>query len=148
MPIEFQNEAQKATYDMVAAALKEEFGRQAFPDPDQPHFALLKGSARITVTVTPRGDSASVLRAFSWVVTGPERSPELHKYLLEQNLNFVLGAFGIDSDGDVLFTYAVPGEGLSAAQVLFAVYAVLGTADDYDDDIMSKFGGQRALDRG
>ena len=147
MPIEFENDAQRATYETVAATLREEFGKQAYPTTDQPAFLLARGSAFVTVSVSARGDTSSILRVYSWVVTEPESAPDLYRYLLELNLGFNLGAFGIDQQGDVAFTYALPGEGLTADQILFAVHAVSSTADQFDDEIVSKFGGRRAVDR-
>lgn len=148
MSIAFETDPQRATYERVATMLRDEFGKQASPHSERPVFMLRTGSAMTQVHVDRIGDQASVVRALSWVVTGAEQSPELHKFLLEANLSVRFGAFAVDQAGDIAFTHAIVGEGLTTDALMFSVVGVAQIADEYDDLIVQRFGGQRASERG
>jgi len=145
--MEFQTETQKKVYDKVAQILRDEFGKTATAREDNPSFVLRNGSAYVQVTVTPINEQYTTVRAHSWVVTGVENTPELLQYLLKENLNMRFGAFGIDDVGDVCFTHAVLGETLESPTLMYTLMGVASVADDYDDKIVGRFGGQRAVDR-
>lgn len=143
----FETEAQKKVYEKVAGILKEQFGKQAAPDDDHPRFVMQSGSAVVQIVVYPVDEKFTVVRAFSWVVTGAEPSTDLYKFLLKENDGFRFGGFAIDDDGDIEFGHSIVGEGCDADELLWTVGAVASTADKYDDIIVQRFGGQRAEDR-
>lgn len=145
--MEFQTEAQKKVYDKVHSILKDEFGKTAQAREDGPSFVLRNGSAYVQVTVSPINEQFTTVRAHSWVVTGVENTAELLQYLLKENLNMRFGAFGVDDVGDVCFTHAILGETLEAPTLMYTLMGVASVADDYDDKIVQRFGGQRAVDR-
>jgi hypothetical protein len=145
--MEFQTETQKKVYDKVAQILRDEFGKTATARDDSPSFVLRSGSAYVQVTVTPINEQYTTVRAHSWVVTGVENTPELLQYLLKENLNMRFGGFGIDDVGDVCFTHAILGETLESPTLMYTLMGVASVADDYDDKIVGRFGGQRAVDR-
>lgn len=145
--MEFQTETQKKVYDKVAKILQDEFGKTAQARDDNPSFVLRNGSAYVQVTIIPINDKFTTVRAHSWVVTGVENTPELLQYLLKENLNMRFGAFGVDDVGDVCFTHAILGETLEAPALMYTLMGVGSVADDYDDKIVGRFGGQRAVDR-
>jgi len=147
MAVQFTSEAQKNTYDKVSELLRDEFGRQAAVHNERPIFYITAGSAYVTIAVEALGEKESVVRALSWVVTGAETTPELTKYLLNANQNFRFGAYAMDDVGDILFTHAFYGENLSRDALLYTVYGVARVADDSDDQIVQRFGGQRGVDR-
>jgi hypothetical protein len=145
--MEFQTEAQKKVYERVAQILKEEFGKMAQPREDNPSFSIQRGSAFVQVTVVPINEQYTTIRAHSWVVTGVENTPELLQYLLKENLQMRFGAFGVDDVGDICFTHAFLGETVDSASLMYSTIGVASVADDYDDKIVQRFGGQRAVDR-
>lgn len=145
--MEFQTETQKTVYDKVAKILQDEFGKTAQAREDNPSFLLRNGSAYVQVTIIPINDKFTTVRAHSWVVTGVENTPELLQFLLKENLNMRFGAFGVDDVGDVCFTHAILGESLEAPTLMYTLMGVASVADDYDDKIVGRFGGQRAVDR-
>ena len=148
MPPQFQTETQAKVYANVAQILKDQFGAQARPNDQAPQFNIRAGSAFVTVVVSPINDKATVVRAYSWVVTGAESSTELRQFLLEQNFNMRFGGYATEpGTGDILFTHAVLGEGLDTDELMWTVMAVANTADEADDQIVQRFGGQRAVDR-
>lgn len=145
--MEFQTNSQKAVYEKVAGILRDEFGKQAQAREDIPAFLLRAGSAFVQVTVASINEKYTTVRAHSWVVTGVENTSELLQYLLKENLNMRFGAFGVDQVGDVCFTHAVLGESLDNPTLMYTVMGVASTADEYDDQIVQRFGGQRATER-
>jgi len=145
--MEFQTETQKKVYDKIAGILRDEFGKTATPREDSPSFVMSRGSAFVQLTVTPINEQYTTVRAHSWVVTGVENTPDLLQFLLKENLSMRFGAFGIDDVGDVCFTHAILGETLEAPALMYTLMAVASVADDYDDKIVGRFGGQRAVDR-
>lgn len=145
--MQFANEAQKKVYDKVAQILRDEFGKTATARDDGPSFVMRNGSAYVQVTILPINDQHTCVRAHSWVVTGVENTPELLQFLLKENLNMRFGAFGIDDVGDICFTHAILGETLESPALMYTLMGVASVADDYDDKIVGRFGGQRAVDR-
>jgi hypothetical protein len=81
---------------------------------------------------------------FSWVATGVTPSEELFRYLLTENSNFVFGGFGLTPDNTVIYQHTVIGDAIDKEQLRASVRAVAGVADDYDDQITSRFGGTTA----
>lgn len=148
MPVQFQSESQAKVYEKVGTILKEQFGAQARPNEQAPQFHIRAGSAWVTVVVSPINDKFTVVRAFSWVVTGAENTAELRQFLLEENFAMRFGAYAQEpGTGDILFTHAIVGEGVDTDELMWTVMAVANTADDADDKIVQRFGGQRAVDR-
>lgn len=147
MPIQFQSRAQEECYQKVERYMRELFGEMCQAHPTAPTFAMVKGSAMVTVTTFPWGDADSVVMIRSYVVFGAELTKELLHYLLVENFDFRFGAFGVDRDGDIFFGHNIVGSTLDKNELKASVLAVLGTADDYDDKIQQRFGGMRAADR-
>jgi len=145
--MEFQTEAQKKVYEKVGQIMRDEFGKTAQARDDAPSFVLRHGSAYVQVTIIPINEQYTTVRAHSWVVTGVENTPELLQFLLKENLNMRFGAFGIDDVGDICFTHAILGETLEAPALMYTLMGVASVGDDYDDKIVGRFGGQRAVDR-
>jgi hypothetical protein len=105
------------------------------------------GSALVEVFVFPWGTDEAIINTRSYVVTGTELTPDLMRFLLRENSNMRFGAFGIDDNGDVLFEHTIVGSTCDKIELESSVNAVLEIADDYDDKIVERWGGMRALDR-
>jgi len=146
MAIEFATEAHKKCYDKVQGYLKELFGEMVRVADDRPMFMMVHGSALASMLVLPWGEDDACITVRSYVVTGAELTLELSRYLLEENSNVRVGAFGIDRDGDIFFQYAIVGVTADKEEVKTAMLLVLQTADRYDDQIQARWGGRRAVD--
>ncbi len=83
----------------------------------------------------------------AYVVTGAELTPKLARYLLYQNGGMHFGGFGVDDDDDIFFQHSIVGSTCDRKELEASVVAVLRTADEYDDRIVERWGGQRALDQ-
>jgi hypothetical protein len=145
--MEFHSEAQKQCYEKVAIWMREMFGEQAMSREDRPSFGLVVGSALSHIVVHPWGDDDSTITAFSYVVTGAELTADLMKYLLQENDRVRFGAFSIDNEGDIIFSHTIVGSTCDKEELRTSVMFVAKLADDYDDKIVARFGGQRAADR-
>ena len=68
---------------------------------------------------------------------------QLSGYLLEKNLNFVLGSFALDAEkGAVWFNHNLLGQYLDPDELEATVAAVAQTANELDDEIKDRFGGR------
>lgn len=147
MPVQFQSEAQKAVYEKVGQYMKDLFGELARARDDLPGYYLTMGSAVVQAFVLTWGDKDAVVNVRSYVVMGAERTPEMLEFLLRQNYDMRFGGFSLDKDGDVVFEHTIVGSACDKDELKASVMGVLSTADEYDDQIVSRWGGKRALDR-
>jgi hypothetical protein len=147
MPVQFSTEAQKGIYDKVGQYMKELFGEYAQARDDYPGYYLTMGSALVHVFVLAWGNDDAAVNVKSYVVTGAERTPEMLEFLLHENNDMRFGAFGLDKDGDVVFEHTIVGSSCEKSELKASIMAVVSVADNYDDKIVSRWGGQRALDR-
>jgi hypothetical protein len=143
----FEHEAQRTCYERVSRYMRELYGESAAADSARPAFELRRGSAIVASSVGTLEDKALV-RVESWVVTDVEPTHELLEFLLRSNDQFPHGGFGLDNDNDVVFRVTLYGDTLDKEELEWAVEAVAHAADDFDDEIVDRFGGLRAVDRG
>lgn len=144
--MEFRTETQKECYDKVAGWMKTLFADYPWEKLDEPGFGIVLGSAWVEVRIHPwRNDT--VINARSKVVTGAELSLELRNFLLRKNADMVFGAFSLDAEGNILFEHTIVGSTCDPNELQASVMAVLETADEYDDYIVARWGGCRALDQ-
>ena len=145
--MEFVTPAQKETYEKVRPWINELFGVFAFERSDFPVFGVAIGSAYSTTGVHPWGEDQSTICTRAYVVTDVERTPDLMEYLLQQNGLMRFGAFGMDENGDIFFEHTILGAACDKGELKASIMAVISVADSMDDEIMSRWGGRRAVDR-
>lgn len=145
--MEFQTKAQQACYEKVAGYMKDLFGEFVRPREDVPVFGIILGSALAQTGVYPWGDDDASVTTRAYVVQGVEMVPDLMRYLLEQNAGMRFGGFGVDPEGDITFDHTIVGSTCDKEELRASVMAVVTTADKFDDEIVQRWGGQRALDR-
>ncbi len=145
--MEFKSNAQKATFEKVGQYMKELFGEMAGVRDDYPAYYLIMGSAVVQVFILPWGDNEAIINCRAYVVNGAERTQEMLEYLLRENYEMRFGAFGLDKDGSITFEHNIVGSTCDKHELKASVMAVLGTADQYDDQIIGRWGGKRAMDK-
>jgi hypothetical protein len=145
--VQFENEAQRQCYERVKGYMRQMFGEQVAVDPDTPQLRLGMGSALIGVMVGARDDHA-VVSVISYPITEVEPSLELYQYLLHQNSQMYYAAFGIDDANDITLGHDLYGDTLDKEELEWALAAVAGVSDQYDDEIKQRWGGKRAIERG
>jgi hypothetical protein len=144
--IELKTSAQRSCYEKVAKWLQEIFGEMGFPDPESPRFLIPGGSAVTNVFVGPWGDDDATVCVRAYVVMGAELTSDLMYFLLNENADMLFGAFGLDKDGDIFFDHTIVGGHLDKETLKASVKAVMQIADEYDDQIVARWGGKRARD--
>lgn len=145
--MQFENPVQEACYHKIAQWMQELYGKFPCAREDSPGLAIFMGSALVEVFVFPWGEDEAIINTRSFVVTGAELVPDLMRYLLRENSNMRFGAFGIDENGDIVFEHTIVGSTCDKKELESSVAAVLEVSDDYDDKIVERWGGKRALDR-
>ncbi len=145
--MEFKTEPQKNIYEKITPWIKEIFGTFVVVREDTPAFVITVGTAMAQVGVFPWGEDDATLTTRSYVVTGAELVPDLMEFLLHENDRMRFGAFGIDDDKDIFFEHTIVGSTCDKEELKSSVLAVILTADQYDEKITSRWGGQSARDR-
>ena len=99
-------------------------------------------------SVVPWGDNRAMVRCTAQLVKGVDVDGPLAKQLLELNGHLRFGAFAVDSaEHTVLFTHTIlGGTTLDPDELIATLSDVALIADEYDDKLMQKYGGQRMLD--
>lgn len=147
MPIEFQTDAQRTTYEKIKPWFRTLFGDFVTVVEDHPVFWVTVGSASTNTTVFPWGEDDATICTRAWLVTGAEMSNELLHFLLRENADMRFGAFGVDADNDILFEHTIVGSTADMEELRASVQAVAFTSDRYDDELVKRFGGTRMADR-
>ncbi|BAC90423.1 gll2482 [Gloeobacter violaceus PCC 7421] len=145
--MEFETEPQRQVFDKILPWVYEIFGEKAVNvHEDKPLIRISFGSAFVVANVYPWREDA-VINVRSYVVTNVEMGAELMRFLLRENDDMRFGAFGIDEENDIFFEYAIVGSTCDMPELKAAVGAVAFSADEYDDQIVARWGGERAVDR-
>ncbi|MBM3266395.1 MAG: YbjN domain-containing protein [Candidatus Sericytochromatia bacterium] len=145
--MQFDSQNQEKTYQQVKQWATEIFGEDVYLRKDAPEVSIPRGSTMLRIQVHDWGEGKVGIRALSYMVEGAEIDEALMRFLLEKNDDVVFGGFGIDSDGDVVYQHSILATGMDKEEFRAAVKAVAAVADDFDDEIVSRWGGKRALER-
>ncbi|KPK81226.1 MAG: hypothetical protein AMS25_07415 [Gemmatimonas sp. SM23_52] len=145
--MEFETQAQKECYEKVLPWVTELFGGSVLRKADVPVLGVMHGSAFAQIGVFPWGDADAIITTRAYVVTGADLTLELMRFLLQENAGMRFGAFGLDDDGDIIFEHSIVGSTCDQKELESSVIHVARAADDYDDQIVARWGGERALDQ-
>ena len=144
--MQFENDNQVTTHNAVKVYLAELFDEDLYNVDENGHFYVRYGSTVLEISVDPYGPEEVMVMVMAYCVQGVEVHEDLALGLLELNHTLPFGAFSLVGS-DIFFSYAVFGRGLKRSNLLNAIAAVANVSDDYDDRIVHKYGGERALDR-
>jgi len=139
------NPAEVATALLIERTLQDS---PAFRKIDDSLYVIKQGSAYVMISVVPWGDNKAMVRCASQLVKGVDVDGPLARQLLELNGHLRFGAFAIDpADHTVLFTHTIlGGTTLDPEELMATLRDVALIADEYDDKLMKKYGGQRMID--
>jgi hypothetical protein len=110
-------------------------------------FSLRHGSARIFVR-TRTGEKSD----FTWIsldvplLLGVKETPQVFEHVALHADDLVFGhlnAVRTDDGLMILLSHALLGDYLDEEELVRAAGAMLGTAEDLDDELQTQFGGQR-----
>lgn len=139
------NPAEVATALVIERTLSKS---AAYRKVDDRLYVIKQGSAYVMVAIVPWGTNKAMLRCTAQLVKGVRMDPKLAVQLLELNSHLRFGAFAWnDTDGVILFTHTILGGAtLDDDELVATLSDVALVADEYDDKLMKKYGGQRMLD--
>lgn len=139
------NPAEVATSLLIERTLQ---NSPAYRKVDDQLYVIKQGSAYVMISVVPWGDNKAMVRCTSQLVKGVDVDGPLAKQLLELNSHLRFGAFAWDSQEQVvLFTHTIlGGTTLDSEELMATLRDVALIADEYDDKLMKKYGGQRMID--
>ncbi len=145
--MEFKTPGQEAVYHRILPWMHELFGESLVLFDDEPLFIVNLGSAVASTRVVAWHDDETLITTRSYVVTNIRLTPELSYYLLRENNGIYFGRFAYDAEDDIVFEHSLVGETCDRRGLNHSVTTVIRIADSYDDEIVARWGGKRALDR-
>jgi hypothetical protein len=139
------NPAEVATALLIEKTLE---NSPAYRKIDDTLYVIKQGSAYVMISVVPWGDNRAMVRCTSQLVKGVDVDGPLAKQLLELNAHLRFGAFAWDpGEHTVLFSHTIlGGTTLDPEELMATLRDVALIADEYDDKLMKKYGGQRMID--
>jgi hypothetical protein len=135
----------RETFDKLKEYLGELF-EDPYHDPENDHFYVRYGTTVLEISVEPYGSEETVVVIMSYCVQDVELEEELLAGLLQLNHEMTCGHFSVVGN-DIFFAHSLFGRNLDPRDLLRAITAVANIADDYDDRIVARYGGQTALER-
>lgn len=139
------NPAEKRTCDLIEETLG---GNKAYRKVEDKLYVVKQGSSYVMINVVPWGEDRAIVRCVAQLVKGVRMSQSLAIQLLHLNSILRFGAFAFVKEGDlVLFLHSIlGGNTLDPEELLATIRDVALIADDWDDKIIERFGGQRMQD--
>ena len=141
----FEHAVQEETFRKVKEYLGELF-EEPYHDPENDHFYVRYGTTVLEISVEPHGTEEAVVVIMSYCVQDVEIAEDLLLGLLELNHQMSCGAFSLVGN-DIFYAHSLFGRSLDPRDLLRAITVVATVADDYDDRIVARYGGQTALER-
>jgi hypothetical protein len=98
------------------------------------------------------GNPRTVVRVSAPILWGVAPTPALYEWIAREGGNYVFGHVAAFNDGSepgkvfLLMTHTLLGDYLDEDELAAAMWAVLGSADDLDDELRQRFGGKRYID--
>ena len=120
----------------------------AYRKVDDSLYVIKQGSAYVMITVVPWGKDKACVRCTAQLVKGPQFDGKLAQQLLELNAYLRFGAFAWDKEQEtILFVHSIlGGTTLDPDELMATLRDVALIADEYDDKLRQKYGGQRMVD--
>jgi hypothetical protein len=139
------NPAEVATALLIERTLS---NSPAYKKVDDSLYAVKQGSTYVLINVVPWGTDKALVRCVAQLVKGVTMEAALAQQLLELNAHLRFGAFAFDPDGElILFLHSILGGAtLDPEELIATVRDVALIADEYDDRIIRKYGGQTMKD--
>jgi len=136
---------QQETFTKVKEYLGE-FFEEPYHDPENNHFYVRYGTTVLEISVEPYGSEEAIVTVMSYCVQDVEMEEDLLLGLLELNHQLLCGSFSVVGN-DIFFAHSLFGSTLEPRDLLRVITSVANLADDYDDRIVARYGGQTALEK-
>lgn len=138
------NEKLKQTNDALKKFFEKNFKDTTYFDEES--FIVSKGSTQVMVKAENITEDHVVIDLVSHVVKDANVDEQLKNFLLRANSELKFGAFGLLFDDTIIFQHTILANDFSENDLTSSINAVVSVADYYDDMIVEKAGGKRALD--
>jgi len=110
-------------------------------------YSIPMGSTRVFVHVMAHpNDEATLVSVFAPVLTGVPLTPEFYEFVALNTDRMIFGHLALantDNGGYLVISHMLLGDYLDADELLYAVFGVASSADEFDDDLQKRFGGKR-----
>lgn len=141
----FRTVCQEQVYRTVKGYL-DELVDEHFDDAEHCDFYLKYGSTVIEISIHPYEEDEAVVEVLAFCVEGVEASFALMRELLRLNVEEPLGAFSM-AGSEIYFSHSFLGRKLQPDQLIASLNHVASVADEFDEKLVERYGGQTALDR-
>ena len=141
----FHTQCQEEVYRQVKNYL-DELVDEHFDDAEHCDFYLKYGSTVLEISIMPYEEDDAVIEVLAFCVKGVEQSADLMSELLELNSHVALGAFSMVGN-EIFFSHSFLGRRLRPEQLIASLDLVASLSDEYDEQIVEKYGGETAIER-
>ena len=142
---QFHSRCQEDVYRQVKSHL-DELVDEHFDDAEHCDFYLKYGSTVLEISIHPYEEDDAVVEILAFCVQDVEPTFDLAQELLRLNSEVSLGGFSM-VDRDVFFSHSFLGRRLQGEQLIASLNAVANISDEFDEHLVSKYGGETALER-
>jgi hypothetical protein len=142
---QFHTQCQEEVYRQVKSYL-DELVDEHFDDADHCDFYLKYGSTVLEISIHAYEEDDAVIEILAFCVQGVEPTFELMQELLRLNAEVPLGAFSMFGQ-DIFYSHSFLGRRLRPEQLIASLDSVASVSDLYDERLVSKYGGETALER-
>ncbi len=139
------NPAEVATSLLIEKTLQKS---PAYRKVDDSLYVIKQGSAYVMISVVPWGKDRACVRCTAQLVKGIPVDAKLALQLLELNSYLRFGAFAWDTQQEtILLVHSIlGGTNLDPEELMATLRDLALVADEYDDKLRAKYGGQRMVD--
>jgi hypothetical protein len=139
------NAAERRTCALIEETLA---NNKAYRKIEDKLYVVKQGSSYVMISVVPWGEDRAIVRCVAQLVKGVRMEAPLALQLLCLNSVLRFGAFAYVKEGElVLFLHSIlGGDTFDAPELLATIRDVALIADDWDDKIIARYGGQRMQD--
>lgn len=143
--MQFEHQVHRDTFEKVREYV-DDLIDEPYLDEGTGHFYGRFGSTVLEISVDPYGPEEAVVRVMAYCVQGARVDESLREGLLELNHTLPVGSFSLVGN-DVFFSHSLFGRPLDPRNFLGAMAAVATVADEWDDRLVARYGGETALER-
>ncbi|HEY0156181.1 MAG TPA: YbjN domain-containing protein [Thermoanaerobaculia bacterium] len=142
---QFHSSCQEEVYRQVKSHLDELVDEHS-DDAEHCDFYLKYGSTVLEISIDAYEEDDAVVEVLAFCVQGVEPTFELMQELLNLNAEVPIGAFSMVGN-DIFYSHAFLGRRLRPEQLIASLDTVASISDLYDERLVSKYGGETALER-
>ena len=142
---QFHTRCQEEVYRQVKSHL-DELVEEYFDNAEHCDFYLKYGSTVLEIVIEPYEEDDAIIEVLAFCVQGVDPSFELAKELLQLNSEVLLGGFSMVGN-EIFFSHSFLGRRLRPEQLMASLEVVATISDEYDEQIVDKYGGETAIER-